>query len=161
MKDETEKDVFNVIKSNEIDEYITIAYEACCNSEEDVKIVVYIKNNPLITIPSTSYPSLENFFQDLIISPNLTKVTEKNNGLKTIYQILLQNLIIWSKNNYTTKCIDYKIAFPLLKELCKVGDTKFQLIFQQEILKEYATSGPQIKEFLNSEGYLKLIGDFF
>ena len=161
MKDETEKDTFNIIKSNEINEYITITCEICGNSKKDIKIVVYIKKNPLITIPSSSYPNVENFFQDLTVSLNLSEVTEKNNILKKIYQTLLENLIIWSENNYTTKYIDYKIAFPLLKELCKVGETKFQIIFQQEILKEYATSGPQTKEFLKSEGYLKLIGNFF
>ena len=161
MKDETEKDTFNIIKSNEINEYITITYETCSNSNRDVKIVVYIKKNSLITIPSTSYPSLEIFCQDSIKSLNLDKMTQKKNLAITIYQKLLRDLILWSENNYTTKFIDYRIAFPLLKELYKVGNTKFQIIFQQEILKEYATNSSQVKEFIKREGYLKLIGDFF
>ncbi|MBY8991100.1 MAG: hypothetical protein KGD58_10140 [Candidatus Lokiarchaeota archaeon] len=161
MKDETEEDTFNIIKSNEINEYIAITYETCGNSNKDVKIIVYIKNNPLITIPSTSYPSLENFFQGSIKSLNLDKMTQKKNLAITVYQKLLRDLMLWSENNYTTKYIDYRMAFPLLKELCKVGNTKFQIIFQQEILKEYATNSSQVKEFLKREGYLKLIGDFF
>ena len=161
MKDETEEDTFNIVKSNEINEYIAITYETCGNSNKDVKIIVYIKNNPLITIPSTSYPSLENFFQGSIKSLNLDKMTQKKNLAITVYQKLLRDLMLWSENNYTTKYIDYRMAFPLLKELCKVGNTKFQIIFQQEILKEYATNSSQVKEFLKREGYLKLIGDFF
>ena len=88
-------------------------------------------------------------------------MTQKKNLAITIYQKLLRDLILWSENNYTTKFIDYRIAFPLLKELYKVGNTKFQIIFQQEILKEYATNSSQVKEFIKREGYLKLIGDFF
>ena len=77
------------------------------------------------------------------------------------YQALRKSLNLWSKNNYNTHFIDYKIAFPLLKELSKVGETRFQIIFQQEILKRYASNEVKVKHFLKQEGYLKLIGDFF
>jgi hypothetical protein len=161
MKDNIVKVYSNIIKSNEIDEYITIKYESCRNSKREGRIIVYIKNNPLITIPSTLFPSFEHFFQNSKMPLNLKEKPQGKSLSNVLYQKLLQNLIIWSENNYDTKFIDYKIAFPLLKELRKVGDTKFQIIFQQEILKEYATSGAQVKEFLKNNGYLKLIGDFF
>jgi hypothetical protein len=55
----------------------------------------------------------------------------------------------------------YKIAFPLLKKLREVGETKFQIIFQQEILKTYVSGNVKVKNYLDHEGYLKLIGEFF
>ena len=161
MKDNIEKENHNIIKSKEIDENISIKYEAYDNPKKEVKVVIYVKNIPIITIPSTSFPSLENFFQGSKMPFNLNKKNQIENLANTVYQNLLGNLIVWSEDNYIAKYIDYKIVFPLLKELCRVGETKFQIIFQQEILKEYATSGPQVKEFLKREGYLKLIGAFF
>jgi hypothetical protein len=147
----------NIIKSTKIDTHITIVYQLYKKSEEGVEIVIFVKNNPVITIPSIRFPAFAISFQN---SPGLFKSKDEYFS-ETFYEKLLKDLMSWSKNNYNTKFIDYKIGFPILKELGRVGETKFQIIFQQEILKEYATQGPQLKEFLSKEGYLKLIGDFF
>ena len=80
-------------------------------------------------------------------------------------EILLMGLDLdiraWSKNYYDSHFLHYKISFPLLKRLREVGETKFQIIFQQEILKRYATGSLQVKGYLEQEGYLNLISDFF
>jgi len=125
----------NILESMNVNDNITINYE------KKKKIVIYVKNTPIIMLPGSTKPKV-------LISLSL-------------YNKLLKNLIKWSENDYNTKFLDYKIAFPLLKELRRVGETRFQIIFQQEILKEYATRGLRVKEFLKNEGYLKLIGDFF
>jgi hypothetical protein len=139
------RDNNNIIKYDVINEYLSIACESSNKSNKAQKIVIFIKNVPLLT-------------------RSLIDINDKNQvkkNINTVYQKLLTDLTIWSKNDYKTRHIDYRIAFPLLKELRRVGETRFQIIFQQEILNEYALNNKEVKEFLKREGYLKLIGDFF
>lgn len=161
MKDDNEKEKYHIIESNKIDENIALHLEYYNSSKKEFKLVIYIKNIPIITIPSALFPSLEIFFQDSKFPLHSNKENQNENLSETVYHILLRNLINWSENNFNVKLMDFRIAFPLLKELRKVGETKFQIIFQQEVLKEYVTNGSQVKEFLKKEGYLNLIGDFF
>lgn len=117
--------------------------------------------NPLVSIPSPEFPSLEYLLRE--VNNNLVryKNPQKNSKTEIFFQRLALILEIWSKNDYDTQLLHYKIAFPLLKKLSEVGKTKFQIIFQQEILKRYSTSPLEVKNYLEQEGYLKLIGDFF
>ena len=139
-----------------VNEYISIQ-----KSENELKIIIYIKNEPIITIPSLKFPFLEYTLQE--INDNLVhhKLNFKNNKIETIFRKLALILENWSNSNYDTHLLNYKIAFPLLKKLREVGETRFQIIFQQEILKRYSTSPIEVKNFLEQEGYLNLIGDFF
>ena len=139
-----------------VNEYISIQ-----RYENEAKITIYVRNEPLISIPGSGFPSFEYALQEL--NDNLVgqKNILENNKTKIIFQKLILSLNIWSKNDYDTNLLNYKIAFPLLKKLREVGKTKFQIIFQQEILKRYSTSLSEVKEYLEQEGYLNLIGDFF
>ncbi|MFX1377194.1 MAG: hypothetical protein ACFFA0_15420 [Promethearchaeota archaeon] len=173
MKDHIKQDNYYIIKSNEINEYISIRiisstlgqklkkYESYDYSKGEVEIGIFIKEKLLITVPSTLFPSLRDFYNETKASFNIGKDKKNKNLIEIIYYTILTNLTIWSENDYNTQLIDYRIAFPLLKELCEVGETKFQIIFQQEIIKEYITSTLKVKEFLKREGYMNLIGDFF
>jgi len=173
MKEHVKQDNHIIIKLNEINDYISIKmihspldhkskeYESYGCPEKGTKVVICIRNEPLVTIPSASFPSLEAIIQEIKDPTDRYEYNQKNNLTETIFRRLLSNLIIWSENDYNTQIIDHKIAFPLLKKLREIGETKFQIILQQEILKAYATSTFQVKEFLKREGYLKLIGDFF
>jgi len=173
MKEYVKQDNLIILKSNEINDYISIKiihspfdhknedYESYGCFERGTKVVIFVKNEPLVTIPSILFPSLKAITQEIKDPIDRYENIEKNHLTETIFRRLLSNLIIWSENDYNTQIIDHKIAFPLLKELREVGETKFQIILQQEILKAYTTSTFQGKEFLKREGYLKLIGDFF
>lgn len=173
MKEHVKQDNHIIIKSHEINDYISIKiihlpfdhkikeYESYVYSEKGTKVVICIRNEPLVTIPSALFPSLKAIIQEKKDPTDRYEYNQKKNLTETIFRRLLSNLIIWSENDYNTQIIDHKIAFPLLKKLREVGDTKFQIILQQEILKAYSTSTFQVKEFLKREGYLKLIGDFF
>ena len=118
-------------------------------------------NESVVTIPSALFPSLKAITQEIKDPKDRYEYNQKKNLIETIFRRLLSNLTIWSENDYNTQNVNHKIAFPLLKKLREIGETKFQIILQQEILKAYATSTYQVKEFLKREGYLKLIGDFF
>ncbi len=148
----------NSFKNNycEVNEYISIQ-----RYENESKITIYVSNEPLITIPSPKFPSFEYALQEVNDNSAHHILIQDNNITEIIFQKLIRNLDIWSKNDYDTQLLHYKIAFPLLKKLRDVGKTKFQIIFQQEILKRYSTSPLEVKDFLEQEGYLKLIGDFF
>ncbi|MHA2197039.1 MAG: hypothetical protein ACXABO_15745 [Promethearchaeota archaeon] len=126
-----------------------------------VKIVIAVRNKTVISIPSAVFPSFKHTIQDLnkIIDNNTYQ--EDSIIQEVLFQILVDKLLAWIKNDYNTRFLYYKIAFPLLHELQEVGETKFQIIFQQEILKTYATCSRQVKKFLEYEGYLDLIGKFF
>jgi hypothetical protein len=145
MGEEFKSENYNLIKYDKINRYLSITYESSNNSNKASKIVIYIKNVPIIT-------------------RSFIDINEKNQvkkNINAIYQKLKTDLVIWSKNDYKTTNLDYRIAFPLLKELRKVGETRFQIIFQQEILKEYIANKEEVKQFLTNKGYIKLIGDFF
>lgn len=173
MKEHVKQDNHIILKLNEINDYISIKiihspfdhknkeYESYVCSERGTRVVICVRNEPLVTIPSALFPSVEVITQEIKDPTDRYEYNQKNNLTETIFRRLLSNLIIWSENDYNTQIIDHKIAFPLLKKLREVGETKFQIILQQEILKAYATSTFQVKEFLKREGYLKLIGDFF
>ncbi|MFX1281901.1 MAG: hypothetical protein ACFFA3_21310, partial [Promethearchaeota archaeon] len=126
-----------IIKSDEINEYISIMYQFCEESKTELKIAIHIKDIPIFT-KRFKYHKEEKQIKD---------------KADKFYQNLKADLILWSKNDYKTKFIDFRIAFPLLRRLSQVGETKFQIIFQQEILKEYVSNNANVKDFLKSEGY--------
>ncbi|MFX1574078.1 MAG: hypothetical protein ACFFB0_15145 [Promethearchaeota archaeon] len=139
-----------------VNEYISVQ-----RYESESKIIIYVKNEPLITIPSQRFPSLEYILRG--INENLVRHKNplKNNKTEKLFEKLLLSLENWSKNDYDIHLLHYEIAFPLLKKLKEIGSTKFQIIFQQEILKMYSIDSSEIKDYLRQEGYLNLIGDFF
>jgi hypothetical protein len=165
MKEKIEKNYVSVKRFNDINGYISIRIERKGESnnlqEGEDKVVIYVGEDPIVIIPGTSFSSFENAIEEVIEKPHL--YNRKNR--KTATEILLNGLYlgirIWSENNYNSQLLHFKISFPLLKKLREVGETKFQIIFQQEILNRYATSTVKVKGFLEQEGYLKLISDFF
>ncbi|MFW9940757.1 MAG: hypothetical protein ACFFFT_06935 [Candidatus Thorarchaeota archaeon] len=173
MKENITRDNYTIIKSNEINNYISIKIinssinhktkksEPYKSSGRENRIFIYIKNKPVISIHPSSIPSLKTLSQEIKEPIDRYEYNLKDFFTKTIFRRITSNLLIWTENNYNNQLIDHKIGFPLLKELRKVGETKFQIILQQEILKTYASSTVQVKEFLKREGYLELIGDFF
>lgn len=173
MKEHVKQDNYVIIKSYEINDYISIKIihspfdhkikecESYRYSEKGTKIVICVMNESVVTIPSALFPSLKAITQEIKDPKDRYEYNQKKNLIETIFRRLLSNLTIWSENDCNTQNVNHKIAFPLLKKLREIGETKFQIILQQEILKAYATSTYQVKEFLKREGYLKLIGDFF
>jgi len=165
MKEETKLNCVSIKRSNGIDDNISLKIKRKDNSDDlqegNSKLVIYIGEYPVIIIPSISLPSIEDVIEK-IIDKSYLSIYKKG---MTPAEILLKGLDLdiraWSKNNYDSHFLYYKISFPLLKCLKEVGETKFQIIFQQEILKRYATSSLQVKKYLEQEGFLKPISDFF
>ena len=129
--------------------------------EKRIRIEININNEPIIKIPNTFFPSFEKVIHEISQSWNPQKIIESDNKPIKVFHWLVQNISTWCENNYDTKLLHYKIAFPLLRKLKEIGETKFQIIFQQEILWSYRQRNLHVKNFLESEGYLKEIGEFF
>lgn len=125
------------------------------------KLVISVGEDPVVIIPSEFLPSIEETIEGLINQPFQSSHKKEFTKIETQLKRFDSYIRIWAKKNYDTRFLYYKISFPLLKHLKEVGETKFQIIFQQEILQRYATSPLQVKKYLEHNGYLKLIGDFF
>ncbi len=66
---------------------------------------------------------------------------------------LLDNLQAWVENNYDTSLLHSNLAFPLLKKLTEIGDSKGKTIFKQEIIKRLESGYSPVAQFLFSGGY--------
>jgi Leucine-rich repeat (LRR) protein len=64
------------------------------------------------------------------------------------------NLQAWYENDYDTRLLDSKLAFPLLQKLMKVGDSKAKKRYAEELLERYAKGNKDIK-------YMLLHSDYF
>ncbi|MFX1478360.1 MAG: hypothetical protein ACFFCI_09525 [Promethearchaeota archaeon] len=161
LKSKMVNDLISVksIKTNLINQKRAYKAETCYKG--DSKLVIYIINEPVITIHNTQFPIIEKSIFKLNQSPNPQKNKVVNNNPEDIFNIVVHTIFRWCENNYNSQFLDYRIALPLLRKLREVGDTKFQIILQQEILRNYVEGNYQVKDYLKSEGYLELIGDFF
>lgn len=67
------------------------------------------------------------------------------------------NLQSWYENNYDTRFLTSKLAFPLLKKLMEVGDLRAEKVFKEEIAKKLETGNQKIITFLIEEGYTEYL----
>jgi hypothetical protein len=165
MKEEIKQEFAMIKRLNGGDDYISVKINMEDNSDDPYegnnKLVIYLGEDPIIIIPSMSFPSVEDLIEEIIDKSYLSIHKKGKTPTEILKKGLDLDILAWSKNNYDSHFLYYKISFPLLKHLREVGETKFQIIFQQEILKRYATGSLQIKEYIEQQGYLKLISDFF
>jgi hypothetical protein len=173
MKESNKQIYSNILKSKIVNDFISVkciqrnlinqerVYKKEIYYEGDSKVVIYIINEPVITIHNTHFPFIETSISKLSQSPNPQRKKVVDNKPEDIFNNVVQNIFTWCESNYKTQFLDYRIALPLLRKLREVGDTKFQIILQQEILWNYGEGNYQVKDYLKSEGYLELIGDFF
>lgn len=65
------------------------------------------------------------------------------------------NIQVWVENDYDTKILHHSLAFPLLRELCRLGDNKAKKVFKDEIISRFINGSNQVKLFLLEEGFLR------
>jgi len=64
------------------------------------------------------------------------------------------NLQVWAENNYNTRLLHSNLAFPLLKELSKIGDPSATKILKEQVIKRLLYGYPGVVYYLINEGYL-------
>ena len=77
--------------------------------------------------------------------------------IKEIFWGHCSNLQTWAEHNYDTTLLHRNLAFPLLKELVKVGDSKAKKVFKEEIATRLKSGYPSVVTYLKKEGYLKYL----
>jgi len=65
------------------------------------------------------------------------------------------NLQVWYENGYNSRLLHSNLAFPLLRELSRVGDPQAKKIFKEEIAERYNYSIESVREYLRSEHFLR------
>jgi Leucine-rich repeat (LRR) protein len=69
------------------------------------------------------------------------------------------NLEVWSENMYDTQLLHFNLAFPLLKELAKLGDVNARKIFREEIGKRITSGDLKTVKYLILENYIENLTD--
>ncbi|MBS3741872.1 MAG: hypothetical protein KGY74_07110 [Candidatus Cloacimonetes bacterium] len=67
------------------------------------------------------------------------------------------NLQAWAENDYDTRILEMRLAFPLLKRLTEVGDPMAKKVLKEEIARRYKSGYDSVQKFLELEGYLELL----
>jgi len=67
------------------------------------------------------------------------------------------SLQAWEENNYDTRLLHSNLAFPLLKKLTVVGDSKAKKVFKEEIAKRLNNNYLPVILFLLEEDYLNYL----
>ena len=82
----------------------------------------------------------------------------KKNFMKdpdTMFWIYCDYTKAWIAHDYDTRLLRMDDAFPILKALYEVGDTKAREVFKLEIIKRFLSGYFPVITYLISEGYLK------
>ena len=66
------------------------------------------------------------------------------------------NLQAWVENGYNTRLLHRNLAFPLLRELARVGDPNARRIYKEEILSRVDEGNENVIKYLKLEGYLSI-----
>ncbi len=64
------------------------------------------------------------------------------------------NLQVWVENEYDTRILHNKLAFPLLKKLTEAGDLLALRVFKEEIVKRFESGYINTAQFFLYNGYL-------
>jgi len=64
------------------------------------------------------------------------------------------NLQVWYENGYNSRLLHSNLAFPLLRELSRVGDPQAKKIFKEEIAERYNYAIESVREYLRTEDFL-------
>ena len=75
----------------------------------------------------------------------------------TLFWAHCSNFQAWYEFNYKSCLIHSNLAFPLLKELTKVGDSLAAIVLKEEIAKRFESGFLNVIQFLVYEDYLQYL----
>lgn len=89
-------------------------------------------------------------------------IAETDKGVEIDYKIdpeveffaHCSNLQVWIENEYDTCLLHSELAFPILRELIKLGDQKAKTTFKEEIAKRFEKGYLPVIFYLIIEGYI-------
>ncbi len=146
-----------------VNKYITLKLE-------DEKVNIYVKGDLfrqckflLLNIPIKKISSFDEIDSVDEVSGDLGKDMEGNEAQK--FQIPPEvefwahssNLHMWAEQNYDTRLLHSKLAFPLLKRLTEVEDPIAIRVLKEEIAKRLKSGYAPVIEFLKNERYIDFL----
>jgi len=152
-------------KGNEyrINKYLTLKHE-------NNQTVIYVNNKPfrqclylLLNIKTDDLgdfeeiDSIDKAAEKLDGSMENNFSVRNNIGSDTEFWGHCSNLQAWAENDYDTRILHRNLAFPLLKKLVEVGDSKAKKVFKDEIALRIASNHPTVINYLVQEGYLRFL----
>jgi len=159
----SEKECFKQLTTFKVNEYITLKLE-------DVKTVIYV-NGRLFSV--CKYLLFSNPLNEQDNFDRVDSIDEAeeflDHSLKmfdyphyvvpadTLFWGHCSNIQAWAENNYDTRLLHRKIAFPLLKSLVYFGDIKAKEQFAKEIKGRAESGYLPVIEYLIIEGYFEYL----
>ena len=67
------------------------------------------------------------------------------------------SLQAWEESGYDARLLDMRLAFPILKELAKLGDRNARQKFKDEIYRRFTSGYAPVAIYLVEEGYLEFL----
>ena len=114
-----------------------------------------------------SIDELSRFYKYYLFENEVTEEDEEKQLVPTAFTFEIapedefwghcSNLQAWYENNYDTRIIHSNLAFPLLKELARVGDPKAKKAFKDEIAKALCRNYYPTIKFLIVNRYLSVL----
>lgn len=65
------------------------------------------------------------------------------------------NIQVWAENNYDTRLLDSRLAFPLLKRLAEAGDPLAMAMFKEEVIKRLESGYHSVVLYLLKRNFLE------
>jgi len=121
------------------------------------KTVIFLDNSEFIIcmapninsiLRDLAYGSVDKTIEDLDMRSFVSLSPEEE------YWVHCSNLQAWNENNYDTRLLHSSIAFPLLEELVRLGDSRALEVFKGEIVKRLKSNHMPTVIFLLQSGYL-------
>lgn len=69
------------------------------------------------------------------------------------------NLQVWIEQDYDTRLLHSNIAFPLLKRLADIGDSKALKMLKIEIIERFAEGSPSTREYLIESEFIDFLSE--
>lgn len=150
-------------KEYQINAYITLKLEF-------IETVIYVDNKLFIACKSLLLNTTVDGLKDIQFISSIDELEQKLESSTSIFSkreveispevrfwAHCSNIQAWAENNYDSRLLHSNLAFPLLKELVKVGDDVALKVFREEIVKRLESGFPSVVYFLVNEGYTDYI----
>jgi len=69
------------------------------------------------------------------------------------------NLQVWYENGYNTRLLHSNLAFPLLRELARVGDPQAKRIYKEEVVERYNYDTESVRQFIKNMPYIEELSE--
>lgn len=155
-RNKNQKFIFLSDKEVELNPYITLKLE-------DGKTNIYLNDKLFQQCKYLAFYLVSEDIDNLI---NIRSIDELEQKDRSSYYNLMEitpqeefwghcsNLQAWIENDYDTRLLHRNLAFPLLRELTFLGDSKAKNIFKDEIIERFSSHSIPVMLYLLLEGFL-------